>query len=395
MSTIEILDKNECCGCSSCVQKCPKNAITMIEDEEGFLYPIIDKEKCIDCGLCSKVCPQLKQLKKKEENYPKTYAMYNKNFEELLKSSSGGVFSVIANYVLQNDGVVFGAAYDNNLNVNHIKVDNKTELEKLRSSKYVQSNIGNTFKETEEYLKNGKLVLFTGTPCQIEGLNSYLMKSYDNLITCDLVCHGVPSPKLFKVYLEYLSKKFKSQVKAYNFRSKIKYGWGLFTEVITKDNKKHYVKSDFDPYYSNFLECNTYRENCYKCHYTNYNRVSNLTLADYWGVSSIHPKFYSEKGISLILVNNKKGEDILNKILPNIEKMDTNLDYAASKNKNLIRPSHRPEIRDTIYNEIYSKETSKFIKENLKVKVTLKKVIKLCIPVKLQNCLKKMRGMIK
>lgn len=395
MSTIEILEKNECCGCSSCVQKCPKNAISMIENEEGFLYPVIDKEKCIDCGLCSKVCPQLKEIKKADESYPKTYAMYNKNDEELLKSSSGGIFSVIANYVFENDGVVFGAAYDDNLNVNHIKVENKEDLEKLRSSKYVQSNIQSTYKEAEQNLKEEKIVLFTGTPCQIQGLNSYLMKSYENLITCDLVCHGVPSQKLFKVYLKYLSNKFKSPVKIYNFRSKNKYGWGLFTEVVTEDNKKHYIKSDMDPYYSNFLECNTYRESCYKCHYTNYNRISDLTLADYWGVSSIHPKFYSEKGISLILVNNKKGEHILNKVLPNIEKIDTDLKYAASKNKNLIRPSHRPEVRNTIYNEIYSKENKKFIRENLKVKVNFKKIVKLLVPVKLQNYLKKVRGMIK
>lgn len=395
MSTIEILDKIECCGCSSCVQKCPKNAISMIENEEGFLYPIIDKEKCIDCGLCAKVCPQLKEIKKTVENYPKAYAMYNKNEDELLKSSSGGIFSVIANYVLENNGVVFGAAYDEELNVNHIKINNKKELEKLRSSKYVQSNIKNTYKEAEDELQKNKMVLFSGTPCQIEGLKSYLLKEYENLITCDLVCHGVPSQKLFKTYLKYLSNKFKSKVKSYNFRSKNKYGWGLFTEVITNDNKKHYIKSDFDPYYSNFLNCNTYRESCYNCHYTNYNRVSNLTLADYWGVSSIHPKFYSEKGISLILVNDKKGEKVLNEIVPNIEKIETDLEFASSKNKNLIRPSNRPESRNTIYEGIYSKETLEFVKENLKVKVSIKKIMKLFVPVKLQNYLKKLRGMIK
>lgn len=395
MSTIELLNRNECCGCSSCVQKCPKNAISMIENDEGFLYPIIDKEKCIDCGLCSKVCPQLKEIKKADENYPKAYAMYNKNEDELLKSSSGGIFSVIANYVLENNGVVFGAAYDEELNVNHIKVNDKKELEKLRSSKYVQSNIKNTYKEAEEELRKDKMVLFSGTPCQIEGLKSYLIKEYENLITCDLVCHGVPSQKLFKTYLEYLSIKFKSKVKSYNFRSKNKYGWGLFTEVITDDNKKHYIKSDFDPYYSNFLNCNTYRESCYKCHYTNYNRVSNFTLADYWGVSSIHPNFYSEKGISLILVNDKKGEKVLNEIIPNIEKIDTDLEFASGRNKNLIQPSNRPEIRNNIYNGIYSKETLKFVKENLKVKLSIKKIIKLFVPVKLQNYLKKMRGMIK
>lgn len=395
MSTIEILDKNECCGCSSCVQKCPKNAISMIENEEGFLYPIIDKEKCIDCGLCSKVCPQLKEIEKSDENYPKAYAMYNKNEDELSKSSSGGIFSVIANYVLENDGVVFGAAYDENLNVNHIMIDNKNELGKIRSSKYVQSNICNTYKETEELLKKGKIVLFTGTPCQIAGLNSYLIKEYDNLITCDIVCHGVPSPKLFQKYLKYLSNKFNSKVKSYNFRSKEKKGWGLLSKVVTEDGKIRYIEPDFDPYYSNFLESNTYRECCYKCHYTNYNRVANLTLADYWGINSIHPEFYSENGRSLILVNNSKGKKIIDKVCDKIEKIETNIDIAANRNKNLKEPSHRTEKRDRIYKDIDSMEESKYIKKFLKIKYNPKKIVKACLPTKLKKFLKKIKGMIK
>lgn len=393
MNTIEKLDKKECSGCSSCFQKCPKNAIVMKENDEGFLYPIIDKEKCIDCGLCSQVCPQLKELRKADTNYPKAYAMYNKNDEEILKSSSGGIFSVIANYVLSENGVVFGAAYDKEQNVKHIRVVNKTDLDLLRSSKYVQSNINDTFIKAEEDLKKGKLVLFTGTPCQIAGLNSYLIKTYDNLLTCDFVCHGVPSQKLFNVYLKYLSNKFKSQVKSYNFRSKSKYGWGLFAEVITNDNKIHYIKADFDPYYSNFLNCNTYRESCYRCHYSTYNRISNLTLADYWGVSSIHPKFYSEKGISLILVNDKKGENVIENVLTDIVKIDTDLNYAASKNKNLIRPSNRPQIRDKVYNNIYSDDEITYVKKNLKVNYNFKKIVKMCIPIRMQNYLKKLRGM--
>ena len=221
------------------------------------------------------------------------------------------------------------------------------------------------------------------------------MKDYDNLITCDLDCHGVPSQKLFHTYLDYLSKKFKSKVKSYNFRSKNKYGWGLFSEVITDNGKIHYIKSDFDPYYSNFLSCNTYRECCYKCHYSNYNRTSDLTLADYWGISSIHPEFYSINGRSLVLINTKNGENIINKVLPNIKKIDTSLNIAASKNKNLIKPSYRPKSREIIYSGIYSKESNEYIKENLKVKYTLTKIIKYFIPVKLQNYFKIMRGKIK
>lgn len=395
MDTIEIVKKNECCGCGSCVQKCPKQAISMVEDEEGFLYPQINNERCINCGLCSKVCPQLKKNKKIDNEYPKAFAMRSKNNEELSKSSSGGIFSVIADYVFENDGVVFGAAYDDELNVNHIKAESRKELEPLRSSKYVQSNIGETYKETETLLKEGRIVFFTGTPCQIAGLNSFLNKEYDNLITCDLVCHGVPSQKLFHTYIEYLSKKFNSRVIKYNFRSKEKNGWGLFSKVETEDGKIRYINPDFDPYYSNFLESTIYRLNCYQCHYTNYNRVSNITLADYWGISGIHPSFYREEGNSLILINDKKGEQIFEKITDKIEYIQTELEKAANHNKNLIRPSKYSNERQKIYLGIYEKNPEQYIKENLKVKLTGKKIIKSIIPNKMQKNLKKMRGMIK
>ena len=395
MDTIEIVEKNECCGCGSCMQTCPKNAIKMIEDKEGFLYPKIDKETCINCGLCSRVCPQLKKIEKADERYPKAYAMYNKNKEELMKSSSGGIFSVIANYVLKNNGIVFGAAFNKNLDVNHIKAENKDELQALRGSKYVQSNINDTYKETEKFLKENRIVLFTGTPCQIAGLKSFLIKKYDNLITCDLVCHGVPSQKIFHSYIDYLSNKFKSKVVKYNFRSKDKKGWGLVSRVETEDGKVRFIEPDFDPYYSNFLESTTYRKNCYQCHYTNYNRVSNITLADYWGISEIHPDFYKEEGNSLILVNDLLGEEIINKVSNNIQCIPTNLDEAAIHNKNLSQPSHKSYKRDKIYEGIYQKESVRFIKENLKVKVTIKKVIKAIIPTKVKKSLKKMKGLIK
>lgn len=389
MDTIEIVEKNECSGCSACSQKCPKNAIVMIENEEGFLYPSIDKDKCINCGLCSKVCPQLKKVEATGSEYPKAYAMYNKNSNELKKSSSGGIFSAIANYVFENKGIVFGAAYNDNLDVNHIKAENEDELSLLRSSKYVQSNINNTYKDVEKNLKDDRMVFFTGTPCQVAGLKSFLVKEYDNLITCDLVCHGVPSQKLFHKYIDYLSNKYKSKVISYNFRSKEKYGWGLYAEVKTKDGKIRLIKPDFDPYYSNFLESNTYRENCYKCHYTNYNRVSNITLADYWGISSIHPDFYSEEGRSLILVNNDKGKEVIEKIKERIELIETDIDIAANRNKNLIQPSYRSVKRNEIYQGISDLNSIEYVKERLTIKKSVKKYIKAIIPVKVQIFLKK------
>ena len=391
-NTIEKLNRNDCCGCSSCAQKCPKNAITMQENEEGFLYPVIDKEKCVNCGLCSKACPQLNDVKGLDDGYPKAYAMRNKNNEELSKSSSGGIFSILANYVIEKDGIVFGAAYDENLNINHIKATSKEELNPIRSSKYVQSNINDTYKEAEVALKDGQYVLYTGTPCQIAGLNTYLGKEYDKLITADLVCHGVPSQELFHKYIDYLSDKFKSRVIEYNFRSKEKKGWGLVSKVTTEDGKVRFIEPDFDPYYSNFLECVTYRENCYQCHYTNYNRVSDITMADYWGINEIHPQFYKEEGNSLVLINNDKAERLIEELKDTMDFMPTDLDKAASHNKNLIEPSKKSVKRELAYKGIKEKESKTFIKENLKCKVTLKKVAKTIIPTKIKKQLKKMKG---
>ena len=376
MATIEEVPINDCCGCSSCAQKCPKGAIKMEENKEGFLYPVIDKEKCINCGLCSRVCPQLKKIVEKAKGYPKAYAMRNKNIDELSKSASGGIFSVLANYVIDNDGVVFGAVYDSSFNINHVKANTKEELFPMRGSKYVQSNINNSYKAAEESLKNGKYVLFTGTPCQIAGLNSYLGKEYEKLITAEIICHGVPSQKLFHKYLDYLSEKFKSKVVEYNFRSKDKIGLNKVSKVRTKDGKIRYITPDFDPYYSSFLNCLTFRKSCYQCHYTNYNRISDFTMGDFWGIKKIHPDFYKETGNSLVLVNNEKAEKLLEVLKDHIDLVEAKLDKATSYNKNLIEPSKKPQKRDTIYNKIDEKGPKEFMKSNLKCKVTFKSIAK-------------------
>ena len=202
---INIKDKSKCCGCSGCMNICPKNAIIMKEDKNGFKYPIVDKEKCINCGLCEKVCPILNN-KKEQQKEIKAYACYNKNIEERLKSSSGGIFILLAKEILKRNGIVFGAAFDENFNVKHISIDNEKDIEKLMGSKYVQSNMGKVYKEVKEFLENGKYILFSGTPCQIEGLKKFLKKDYDKLYTQDIICHGVPSPKIWQMYLEYQKK---------------------------------------------------------------------------------------------------------------------------------------------------------------------------------------------
>lgn len=382
---IELINPKECSGCFSCLQKCPQNAIVSYENEEGFKYPLIDKNKCVNCGICLKVCPQLRKSPPKEEKYPKAFAMFNKKDDELIESSSGGVFSVLARYVLEKNGIIYGAAYDDKLKVMHMSVSQINELHKLRSSKYVQSDLKNVFLDVEQKLKEGKVVLFTGTPCQIAGLKAFLIKEYDKLYTCDLVCHGVPSPKLFEVYIEYLNKKFKSKVSAYNFRAKERSGWGLESKVTTVDGKIRFLDARLDPYYSNFLNGNIYRENCYNCKYANCNRESDITLADYWGIKKIHPEMYSKKGRSLVLINNKKGENLIEKVRDELEVISTNLKFAIKNNKNLEEATMRPKIRDDIYIGINSLEPTNFINKRLKVKYSFKTLIKACIPVKIKN----------
>ena len=385
-------DKKDCCDCTACKSICPKDAIYIYLDEYGFEYPKIDRNKCIECGLCKKVCA-FQNIE--ETNTPiETYVGVAKDENILLKSASGGIFATIAQMYLQNKGVVFGATLDNELNPIHMYVDDINLLNKLQGSKYVQSNIENTYREAKRFLIEGKKVLFSGTPCQIYGLKSFLLQEYDNLITCDIVCHGVPSPKLFEKYIEYLSVKYKSNVRGYNFRSKEKKGWGLVTKITMDNGKSKFIEPDFDPYYSNFLDGNTYRECCYNCHYSSYNRVSDVTLADYWGIHKIHPDFYREAGNSLILVNTAKGEDIINLIGKNIKKIETNIDKAADNNKNLKEPSKRTKKRDEIYNKIDEMKSNEYIEKMLKVKVTPKKIIKKLIPNRLKKIIKKARKII-
>lgn len=308
---IKIYKKEDCCGCSACVHICPKHSIAFKEDCEGFLYPHVDLKTCVDCGLCEKVCPVLNQ---NDERLPlQTFAAKHRDDEVRMKSSSGGVFTLLAEHILDKGGVVFGAKFNENWEVIHDYVETKEGLAPFRGSKYVQSNIGNSYKLVEEFLKIGREVMFTGTPCQIAGLKKYLRKDYKNLLTVDFVCHGVPSPMVWKKYLEEEIDRYKAILTHINFRDKST-GWKNFSVILNFAKSK---SVDFEekslvmstvfhenPYMEAFMSNLCLRPSCYACPAKSGKSGADVTIGDFWGIDTIRPDIDDDKGVSLILVNN-------------------------------------------------------------------------------------------
>ena len=302
---ISAIKKEACTGCMACYNICPHNAITMVEDKEGFKYPVIDKDKCTNCGLCSSCCA---------ENAPPPsfstigYAAIAHDNSILSSSSSGGVFSTFANYILENNGYVCAAAFDENWAVNHIIINDKKDLDKLRRSKYVQSNINKFYKEIKKLLNNQKLVFFCGTPCQVDGLNKFLRyKKYDNLLTMDIYCHKAPSPLVYRKLLEECGGI--ENITEVNFRDKSRGGWKHFDFIIKNKNGKNFYN---DKYMTTFVDGFFARECCYNCKYAKLPRVGDITGADFWGAPEKFDK--DNKGTSILLINSKKGDEILNKV---------------------------------------------------------------------------------
>lgn len=347
---IEIRDKKLCSGCTACASICPVNCISMERDEEGFLYPVVDKSHCIGCGLCERICPILNK-KKDEKIAPKAYAAINNDLSVRMNSSSGGVFSLLADYVLDNGGVVFGASFDEKFNVQHKYIERKEDLQKLRISKYVQSYMGNSFKKAKELLDSGRLVLFTGTGCQIGGLKSYLRKDYDNLITQDLICHGVPSPLVWEKYLEYRGdgKSFKE----ISFRKKseekkkasfyIKYSDGAI-----------YQRCPYpaDPMVKMFLMNKCLRPCCYECAFKTITRQSDITLADFWGINTVYPKINDGKGVSLILVHTDKGRKLVDAIKEKMTYKEVPFKSAVRFNKMYYKCAFKNPIRKKFFSDL-------------------------------------------
>lgn len=336
----KIVDYDKCCGCHACYSVCPKGAIEMIENEKGFKYPIIDTKKCINCGLCKKICPVINS--KENEHRIESYACYNNNLEERIASSSGGIFVLLAKEIIKRKGIVFGACFNNEYEVVHSYCDNENNISKFMGSKYTQSSIGDTFKKVKEILDKDKYVLFTGTPCQIEGLKSFLRKDYDKLYTQDIICHGVPSPKLWRKYLKYQVDSNKENINNISFRSK-DHGWSLYRMKVLFDTKTYSESFNNDLFMKAFLNNTCLRDSCYECSFKKKYRISDITLADYWGIKKIHPDMDDDKGTSLIVINSKKGEELFELIKDNIIYKKTDLDKAVKYNIAMIKSaSHSP-----------------------------------------------------
>lgn len=308
---IKIDKKSKCSGCQACVHSCPMQCISVKPDNEGFLYPEVDGEKCINCGLCNKVCPFQNPFE--ERNIDEVFASFSKNDEVRLSSSSGGVFSILAEKIFSENGVVFGARFDDNWQVVIDCAEKKDELRLFKGSKYVQSSTEDSFKKCEKFLKAGRKVLFSGTPCQIAGLNHFLKKEYENLWTCEVVCHGSPSPKVWKRYLDEIGVA-RECIKQISFRSKEK-GWDDFCFHIAYDAGGRKCKSYEDhrknPYMKAFLSDLILRPSCYNCMAKNGRSHSDLALADFWGISKLNPDFDDDKGVSMLVVYTQHGKDLV------------------------------------------------------------------------------------
>lgn len=330
-----IVKKNICCGCYACVNICSKNAIVMHEEIDGFKYPIINQNKCINCGMCKKICPILNKSKK-EEYKTIAYACYNMNIDNRLNSSSGGIFILLAREIIRRNGVVFGATFDKKFDVLHSHVETEGELKSFMGSKYVQSNIGNTYKKVKKFLEDDRYVLFTGTPCQINGLKSYLRKDYNKLYTQDIICHGVPSPKVWRKYLEYQKKLNMEEIKSVSFRNKDN-GWSLYQMKISFDTKIYSKSATKDLFFKMFLGNFCLRESCYNCNFKKKNQVADLTLADYWGIKEINPRMYDDQGTSLVIINSNKGKELFELIKNSIRYEETKLEEAIKYNPSIIK----------------------------------------------------------
>ena len=342
MKSRRLLDKvlkiglnGNCCGCTTCRELCPKNAIEILPNNKGFLYPTVNQD-CVNCGICEKFCPLMTE---KVNDYDQHYYAAKRKNDELRKlSQSGGAFSVFAEDVLKQSGVVYGVSLNKDLMAVYSRVDNISQLQKLRGSKYVQASVGNIFSSVKQDLINEKLVLFSGTPCHVHGLILFLRAGKvdtKNLITVDIICHGVVSPLVFRDYKENTEKRYKKRVRDFNFRDK-QFGWhGCHTNA--KIGMFNYISDDYvNIFYSDLA----LRDCCFECRYTNLQRVGDITVGDCWGIENNKKEFDDNKGVSLIIINSKKGEDLF--LTNKSEFISFSVDIKDYLQPNLAAPTPKP-----------------------------------------------------
>lgn len=374
INNINELEKN-CTGCMACVDICPTSCIECIVEKDGFIYSKANEKKCINCGKCYKVCPIINKKIESEEQI--LYAAYSINDSERENGSSGGIFGILAKFLLEEEFYICGAAFKN-LKLNHIIVENQSELVKILKSKYLQSNMLGNYKKIYEMLKEGKKIFYCGTPCQVSALKNFIPENMRrNLITADIICHGVPSQNLFDSYIRNLEKKYNGKIYDYNFRvknNKYKHPHG-YSFVLEKNGKKIlksgiYTQSSF---YNAFKKYLIFRESCYKCKYSTLERVSDITLADFWGVSKYDFKCDIDKGVSMVLVNTKVGEQVFDRIKNKLVYKKFPIEYGVESNYCLTHSTKKPVERDKIIKLLqeksYEEIAKKYFSDNLKYKI--------------------------
>lgn len=370
-----ICKHNDCTGCEACASICPKECIDMKQDQEGFFRPVIKIEQCINCGMCKRICP-INNCNEDDGKYPKAFAAKSKDEQIRNLSSSGGVFSALAKYILDNNGAVIGAAFDKHFNVIHKVCTNNETIDELRRSKYVQSRIGTVYKEAKLLLDDGKKVLFCGTPCQIGGIKSFLGKDYSNLYLVDFICHGVPSPLAWKKYLKFRKEKEKSEIKKINFRCKDT-GWKNYSlEIVYENEAKYSEKVSNDSFLRTFVMDMNLRSSCYNCKFKQIHRISDITLADFWGYEKNNNQWNDDKGISLVMTHTDKANDILYNIQEEINLYEVSFKDAISNNPSMIKSSNEPPLRDAFFKNLenisYLKLQNKYCGDGLFSKIRRK-----------------------
>lgn len=355
MKLIDVrLEKEKCTGCQACQSVCPTHAIEMNMSDNTFLYPDVRQSICIDCMACVKTCPVIKEMSFERLEEPVCYAAWNENDEIRRKSSSGGVFTSLAKFIFEKKGFVYGAAFDEDMCLVHQECNSVENLDPLMGSKYLQSNVNGIYRLIKKRLEEEEWVLFVGTPCQVAGLNGFLKKDYDQLITLDFICHGVPSAQLFSDYIRELEAKNNSKVKSYFFRRKLN-GWKKFNiEIHYESGLKEEALLSQDCYMKGFLADIYLRPSCYQCSFSRLPRVADMSVADFWKVWDSMPEIYDEKGISAVLLNSVKGVEIYSR-LKNIRSVETRLEWIIAGNPSLNSSVSRSS-KSKLFYKLYNKK---------------------------------------
>jgi coenzyme F420-reducing hydrogenase beta subunit len=346
---IKITNKKQCAGCTACESVCPKNAINLVDDEYGFSYPKVDDGLCVNCDLCDKVCPIINNNFLNNFSEPKSVLSWNKNDEIRKLSTSGGIFSLLADELLKENGHICGAVIDDDKKVKHVLISNNADISAIRKAKYVQSDLKGVFKQIKFLLSKGEKVLFSGTPCQVVGLKNYININYDNLLTIEVICHGVVSQKIFNRYLKSIEKHNNSKVKSVEFRNK-DLGWQRYTNKIELDNGLIYQhERNVDEYMIGYLKHSLYiRPSCTECKFKGFPRVADITLGDFWGLEEIIPN-HDDKGVSAVLINSEKGEKYFDLLEDKLFQHEVQLDDVVQGNPSLVESTSLGKYSEFFY----------------------------------------------